>query len=97
MFVALSAGIYTLGEAFTFALSAFIKFWDLLFMFLNLMDFTMSSRFFSNASRSLTCDGQFFHLKPEDSLSHLITLTLMQKVCSPSHTFDYDFNFINKF
>ena len=51
MFVALFAGINKLGEAFAFAISAFTNFWNLLFMFLNLVDFIISSRSFSNASR----------------------------------------------
>ena len=49
--VALFVGINKLGEAFAFAISAFTKFWNLLFMFLNLIDFIISSRSFSDASR----------------------------------------------
>ena len=79
IFGVLSAGINTLLEAFPSAISAFIKFWNFLFMFLDLMDFTMSSRSFSNDSSSLICDRQFFDLKLEDSLSHLITLPIMKK------------------
>ena len=48
--VVLSVGINKLGEVFTFAISAFTKFWNLLFMFLNLMDFIISSTYFSNTS-----------------------------------------------
>ena len=79
MFVVSSVGINTLGQVLTFVISAFIKFWNLLFMFLILMDFIMSSRSFLNASSSLICAGQFFDLKPKDSLSHSITLLLMKK------------------
>ena len=53
MFFVLSAGINKLSEALTFTISAFIKFWNLLFMFLNLMDFIISNRSFSNVSQGL--------------------------------------------
>ena len=43
VFVALSAGINKLGEAFVFTLSAFKKFWNSLILFLSLMDFTITT------------------------------------------------------
>ena len=52
------------------------------------MDFTVSSESFLNASSSLICAGQFFDLKPKDSLPHLITLPLMKSLLS-SHTFNF--------
>ena len=39
----------------------------------------ISSRSFSNVSSSLICAGQFFDLKPKDSVSHSITLPPMKK------------------
>ena len=58
-FVVSSASINKLGEEFIFAISAFTKCWNMLFMFLDLMDFVAPSRSFSNASSSLIVMDSF--------------------------------------
>ena len=95
MFVVLSTGINKLGEAFTLAISAYIKFWNLILMFLNLMDFTISSSSFSNASSSLICAGQF--LETEGFFITFDHITTHEKMCVQSHMFNGTFNSIGKF
>ena len=80
MLVVISAGMNKLGKWFTFAIYAFIKFWKLLLMFLNLMNFTISNRSLSSASSFLISAGQFFI-----TFDHI---TNHEKVCFPSHTFN---------